>query len=110
MLSCLQPQSWSNNLEISINMITINTIRIFNCALIFLIINLDISAQSRIGYLTKDGAWCWFSDPRAVMVDKNIITGWVKSDGTIEAAIIYTSSDSIQTSELYYKLEAEQFQ
>lgn len=40
---------------------------------------------------TNDGAWCWFSDSRAVYVhgeNEGVLTGWVKEDGTIEAALI----------------------
>ncbi|MBN1924428.1 MAG: BNR-4 repeat-containing protein [Prolixibacteraceae bacterium] len=65
------------------------------------------NAQPNTGYLTNDGTWCWFSDPRAIALDKFIVTGWVKSDGTIEAAMLDTKSNSIQVSELYYKLEAD---
>ena len=47
-----------------------------------------IPKSNSTGYLTKDGTWCWFSDPRAVGLDNgNIITGWVKKDGTVEAAM-----------------------
>jgi hypothetical protein len=88
-------------------MVTGKTVKIFNCLLILLIFCYHTNAQSRSGYLTKDGSWCWFSDPRAIMVGDNIVTGWVKSDGTIEAAILNTRSDSIQTNKLYYKLEAD---
>ncbi len=39
-----------------------------------------------IQQLTDDGAWCWFSDPRAIYVQENeIVTGWVKKDGSVEA-------------------------
>ncbi|MDO7172538.1 BNR-4 repeat-containing protein [Mariniflexile sp. AS56] len=41
--------------------------------------------------LTEDGAWCWFSDPRAIYVHGNrngIQTGWVTENGTIEAGFI----------------------
>ena len=34
-----------------------------------------------------DGAWCWFSDPRAIYTsDGQIITGWIKKDGSVEVA------------------------
>ncbi|HYC70924.1 MAG TPA: BNR-4 repeat-containing protein [Opitutaceae bacterium] len=33
---------------------------------------------------TPDGAWCWFSDPRALVADGRIVAGWVHSDGSIQ--------------------------
>lgn len=63
--------------------------------------------QSKSGYLTKDGTWCWFSDPRAIKVGDDIITGWVRSNGTIEAAKLNTSENKSGTSELYHMLEAD---
>ena len=74
---------------------------------ISLLVNLQLIGQSKIQYLTNDGAWCWFSDPRAVYVDNRIYTGWVKSDGTIEAAILDLDSGKINFSELYFKLEKD---
>jgi hypothetical protein len=65
------------------------------------------NAQSRTGYLTDDGAWCWFSDPRAIMVDDHIVSGWVKSDGTIEACMFNIETDRAQFDELYYKLQTD---
>ncbi len=41
--------------------------------------------------ITEDGAWCWFSDPRAIYVhgeNPGILTGWVTKNGDIEAAYI----------------------
>jgi len=65
-------------------------------------------AQTNSSYLTNDGTWCWFSDPRAIMVDdNNIVTGWVKSNGTIEAAKLNLTSKKTETSELYFLLEAD---
>ncbi len=72
-----------------------------------LVANYPLICQDKSGYITYDGTWCWFSDPRAIMVDENVITGYVKADGTIESAIINTRNDSIRTSELYYKLESD---
>lgn len=64
-----------------------------------------MAAQPKTGYLTKDGAWCWFSDPRAIMVDGKVVTGWVKTDGIIEAVLFETKSKVIKTNELFSKLE-----
>lgn len=35
--------------------------------------------------ITKDGAWCWFSDPRAIYVDNKMIGGFVDKEGSIWA-------------------------
>jgi hypothetical protein len=67
----------------------------------------NVYSQGVSGYLTNDGAWCWFSDPRAIYTDGNIITGWVKSDGTVEACLFRIVDRSIQTHDLYYKLERD---
>ncbi len=67
----------------------------------------QVIGQSLSGYLTKDGTWCWFSDPRAIKVGDDIITGWVKSNGTIEAAKLNTSENKGETSELYHMLESD---
>lgn len=34
-------------------------------------------------YLSRDGAWCWFADPRAVWINGHIINGAVSKDGDI---------------------------
>ena len=80
----------------------------FHYILFFIIFtNTTLVGQSKTGYLTKDGAWCWFSDPRGIMLEDNLITGWVKSDGTIEAAVFNTNTTRIELNELYYKLEKD---
>ena len=35
--------------------------------------------------VTRDGAWCWFSDPRAVYVDNKMFGGFVDKEGSIWA-------------------------
>ena len=71
---------------------------------ISLLINLELIGQSKTEYLTDDGAWCWFSDPRAIAVDNMIYTGWVKSNGTIEAVSFDLNSGNIKSNELYMKV------
>ena len=41
--------------------------------------------SQKINYKTfsNDGAWCWFSDPRAIHLNNKIYSGWVSSDGSI---------------------------
>ncbi len=58
-------------------------------------------------YLSQDGAWCWFSDPRAIYVGEEIITGWVKANGTIEAASFQPKTETIRTQALYPQLQSD---
>lgn len=58
-------------------------------------------------YLTDDGAWCWFSDPRAILDGQQVITGWVKTDGTIEAASLDLNKEIIKTQALYPELQSD---
>lgn len=58
--------------------------------------------------LIDDGAWCWFSNPRAIYTGNNIvITGWVKKDGSVEAASLNLSTGGKQTKILYPQLEPD---
>ena len=33
--------------------------------------------------VVEDGAWCWFADPRAIVVGDHLLSGWVSSTGDI---------------------------
>jgi hypothetical protein len=59
--------------------------------------------------LTDNGAWCWFSDPRAIYAhkSKSIITGWVTSSGDIIAASLDPKSGKVVQKELYTALEVD---
>ncbi|MEQ8471074.1 MAG: BNR-4 repeat-containing protein [Marinoscillum sp.] len=65
------------------------------------------SQALKTGMVTDDGSWCWFSDPRAIMVDGNVITGWVKANGTIEAAKLDFENEELSVTELYFMLEPD---
>ena len=59
---------------------------------------------------SEDGAWCWFSDPRAIYVhgdQPGILSGWVKTDGTIESGLLNTSESVLQYQSLYNRLEED---
>jgi hypothetical protein len=54
--------------------------------------NSDFSIpKGTVETVTEDGAWCWFSDPRAIFIHGSrlgIQTGWVTSNGSIETGFI----------------------
>ena len=61
----------------------------------------DANLSDSITTFTDDGAWCWFSNPRAIYYSENeIITGWVKKDGSIEAASLNLSMGEKQFNNL----------
>ncbi len=81
--------------------------KLFNSVFLLLFLTQISLGQIKSQYVIHDGSWCWFSDPRAIMVNGNIVTGWVKADGTIEAGLVNAKTGDVQINELYYKLEAD---
>lgn len=60
--------------------------------------------------LTNDGAWCWFSDPRAIYMrseNSEIITGWVDKRGSIFSASLNYRNGKKVIRKLYHELEAD---
>ena len=58
--------------------------------------------------LTNDGAWCWFSNPRAIYTSKNeVVTGWVKKDGSVEIAALNLKSGKSSTNNIYPEFEID---
>jgi hypothetical protein len=56
--------------------------------------------------LCNDGAWCWFSDPRAIYTDADkIVTGWVKKDGSIEMASLNPETGDAKFNNIYPQFE-----
>lgn len=50
--------------------------------------------------ISKDGAWCWFADPRALYVDGKVIGGYVDKEGSIWAF----SYNPVNQEKKHYKL------
>lgn len=67
----------------------------------------DMAANSAEDYeiITKDGAWCWFSDPRAIQVDGLVIGGYVDKQGSIWAFSYNPETHEKAQSKLYDKLD-----
>src|SRR5687768_5907215 len=51
--------------------------------------------------LTTDGAWTWFNDPRGIVDNGKLYTGWIDSQGFLFAASHDLSSGVTQTAPLY---------
>ena len=81
------------------------------CWLVFFVFyfNLFQGLQGQVyHHITDAGAWCWFSDPRAIYLhgkETSVLTGWVKEDGSIEAARINLKTKEIQKQILFNQLE-----
>ncbi len=56
---------------------------------------------------TNDGAWCWFSDPRAVILRDKIYSGWVTTNGSIVAGSYNIKTREVKTSVLYTKFDQD---
>jgi hypothetical protein len=66
------------------------------------------SFNSTINTLTEDGAWCWFSDPRAIYYNENlIISGWVKKNGSVEVGSLDLKSGEKKINNIYPQLEVD---
>ena len=69
----------------------------------------EINAQQP-QVLSYDGAWCWFSDPRAIYTSANkamIVTGWIDKTGNVYAASLEPGSGKIVNKKLYPELEID---
>ena len=55
--------------------------------------------------ITRDGAWCWFSDPRAIYVDDKMFGGFVDKEGSIWAFCYDPSTCQSKQYKLFNKLE-----
>lgn len=79
--------------------------------IIFLVVIVfNVHGQGKVESLSNDGAWCWFSDPRAIYLhgsNKGILTGWVKSDGSIETALLDVETGDKKQQVVYSKLEVD---
>jgi hypothetical protein len=54
-----------------------------------------------------DGAWCWFSDPRALCVDGQIYAGWMTADGSVQVGQRGLAGDKTTVATLADKFERD---
>jgi hypothetical protein len=56
---------------------------------------------------TPDGAWCWFSDPRAVYRNGTIYAGWMSSDGSVQVGARDQKTGALTVATLAEKFERD---
>lgn len=56
---------------------------------------------------TSDGAWCWFSDPRALYYNGKTYSGWVDSVGNIVLGAYEHGSGKIETHVVHERFEKD---
>jgi len=70
----------------------------------------ELEKEEKELVLTGDGAWCWFSDPRAVYYEgehRRTYSGWVKADGSIEVGFYDHDTDSVASYTIDPKLQID---
>lgn len=70
----------------------------------------NISEIKKKMVFTDDGAWCWFSDPRAVFYQgehRRTYSGWVDSKGSIVVGYYDHDQDTVATKIVHEKLQVD---
>lgn len=57
--------------------------------------------------VTENGAWCWFTEPRAIASNGKTYTGWVSKEGDIVAASIDAVTHAVDTVIMHTRLQAD---
>ncbi len=81
-------------------------------SILYIIFLISANAQRSEDYQTvaEDGAWCWFSDPRAVYFEedyKRTYIGFVTSKGDVKVASKDHRSNEVATTIIYKNLQAD---
>lgn len=56
---------------------------------------------------TTDGAWCWFSEPRAIQLQGDVYAGWVTAAGDIAVGRRRSADRLAETSTLHERFERD---
>lgn len=68
------------------------------------------SEAEAVSTFSADGAWCWFSDPRAVYYEgehRRTYAGWIDSLGNVMLGFYDHDSEKLQTEILHKQLEVD---
>ena len=67
----------------------------------------DVPPAESYRSFTQDGAWCWFSDPRAIHYNGKTYSGWVDSVGNIVLGTYDHADGKIETHVLHERFEKD---
>ncbi len=73
-------------------------------------LSLMAQTSANISELSADGAWCWFSDPRAVYYEgqyKRTYIGWITSTGDVMIGFYDHVTKEIKTKVIHSKLQID---
>jgi len=68
------------------------------------------ATKGQTDVLTNDGAWCWFSDPRAIYykgTHSRTYAGWITSDGDVVVGFYDHNTEDVKTHVLHKALEVD---
>lgn len=78
--------------------------------LMLCVISIDALCQGEPIQLTDDGAWCWFSDPRAIYYEGNFqrtYAGWITSTGDVTVGFYDHQTGEVKSYVLHQQLEID---
>jgi hypothetical protein len=82
-----------------------------NCWAIYLIAFCVTDATAQPGTAIGEGAWCWFSEPKAIGIQTDsgprVVTGWVSSAGDVVVALVDPAKGTATSQILHTKLERD---
>lgn len=59
------------------------------------------------GVVKTDGAWCWFSDPRAIYASGKTFIGWISADGSVGISSYAHASKTVSSFVLHAALQVD---
>jgi hypothetical protein len=72
-----------------------------------LLVTTSACTRQTITELTPDGAWCWFSDPRAIIDRGTMYAGWMNSEGSVQIGATDQRSRQTQIETIKEKFEVD---
>lgn len=83
---------------------------LISCLLLIMLVSCAPNSE-RLKTLHSDAAWCWFSDPRAIVVttegEKSLVSGGVSEDGSIVAFSYDIDTGTVNKGLIFDKLEKD---
>ncbi len=76
--------------------------------LLLVLVIYPCQGQKQTKIISSNGAWCWFSDPRALYfkgAQEQIFSGWVRNEGSVEVGSYNLKTRELSSKIIYPNLE-----